>query len=423
MPVSELTSRAAVLKAIEEFDRLGRDAFLTTYGYGRARNWFVQYRGNIYDSKAISGVAYGHQYPDKGPLPSRMFTGGRRTSGATLAKLDFEVVSEGTDPASSLRLLEAYTWEQLGARFGFAPDYLAIAGRMVPRPRYGTLLLITHPEGGRSFDYGDYWDGDDLIYAGRGLNGDQRLDGANLDVAENRRELLLFEYAGPRHLKFRGKAKCVDYWETIAPDRRREDRRLYRFRLRVAPPTQRIQDKPQQRHAPDRIGHRTASSYLARPFNPDRAATVRTKGHSGDPDRQHVLAEQADKAHQATLRHFGLWLAENGWMDIEEVAGATDLMARRLDGHAAYRTLFEVKSITLTNERDRVRGGLAQLLEYRMFLGSQDDQLCLVTSRPISDRRLQLLDSLGIGHAYIEIGDVCVSGTRSSQTIFASSTR
>jgi len=38
MALSELTSRDAVLAAIEEFRRLGREAFLTKYGLGRLAN-------------------------------------------------------------------------------------------------------------------------------------------------------------------------------------------------------------------------------------------------------------------------------------------------------------------------------------------------------------------------------------------------
>jgi hypothetical protein len=44
---------------------------------------------------------------------------------------------------------------------------------MIPRPDLNALLLITHPGGGKSFDYDDYWDGADLMYTGRGKKGDQ----------------------------------------------------------------------------------------------------------------------------------------------------------------------------------------------------------------------------------------------------------
>ena len=70
-----------------------------------------------------------------------------------------------------------------------------IAGGMLGVPG-GPVLLIGHPRGAKSFDYGDRWDGADLIYTGRGQEGDQRFEGPNGDVAENRRAIEVFEGAG-----------------------------------------------------------------------------------------------------------------------------------------------------------------------------------------------------------------------------------
>ncbi len=36
-----------------------------------------------------------------------------------------------------------HTWDHLGERFGFAPDYLGAAGGMISRPDYNALLIIT----------------------------------------------------------------------------------------------------------------------------------------------------------------------------------------------------------------------------------------------------------------------------------------
>jgi hypothetical protein len=63
MSLTDLTPEA-VRQAIAEFDRLGRDSFLNTYGFGRARGYFLVHNGQAYHSKAIAGVA--HQY-----LPGR----------------------------------------------------------------------------------------------------------------------------------------------------------------------------------------------------------------------------------------------------------------------------------------------------------------------------------------------------------------
>src|SRR5690242_19823260 len=58
MAVRDIT-RQAVLSAIAEFHRVGRDTFLETYKFGRALSYFVEYDGKRYDSNAIAGFAHG----------------------------------------------------------------------------------------------------------------------------------------------------------------------------------------------------------------------------------------------------------------------------------------------------------------------------------------------------------------------------
>jgi hypothetical protein len=91
MSFADLSSRAAVLKAIAEFDERGRDAFLAKYHFGPARQYFLEHDGKLYDSKAIVGVAHGYQFPSKGPLSSEDFSGGAHTVQAKLESLDFSV--------------------------------------------------------------------------------------------------------------------------------------------------------------------------------------------------------------------------------------------------------------------------------------------------------------------------------------------
>ncbi|GHI05289.1 hypothetical protein AQI88_23360 [Streptomyces cellostaticus] len=59
MALTDIT-RTEVHKAIEEYDRLGRDAFLRHYGFGRARRYLLLHGGRHYDSKAIVGAAHGY---------------------------------------------------------------------------------------------------------------------------------------------------------------------------------------------------------------------------------------------------------------------------------------------------------------------------------------------------------------------------
>lgn len=91
MSVAHLTSKRAVLAAVREFESLGRERFLSMYGFGHARTYFLDINGRLYDSKAIVGVAYRHQFPKHGPLKPEEFSGGHATVEAKLISLGFSV--------------------------------------------------------------------------------------------------------------------------------------------------------------------------------------------------------------------------------------------------------------------------------------------------------------------------------------------
>jgi hypothetical protein len=422
--ISALTSRDQVLEAIRRFDRLGRKEFLARHGYGPAVRYRLRYRGKLYDSKAIAGVAWGLQHFNDPHQRPASFTGGARSSVPTLKRLGFTIEADATETRGQQSGVAApqlipgttYTWEELGNAFLFPPDYLGLAGGMISRPEQDSLMLITHGEGEGTF-YGDKWDGKDLIYAGRGLTGDQELKGQNRQVAENSRRLYLFEAGGSRKLFFHGIVRCIDRWESTGFDKRGEERRVYRFRLAPVGSHRANRRQPASTATSGSGKARRASSFQPRPFDPDRTPAERRRQSSPpDPESQRVLAEQADQAHQTILRIAGLWLQTRGWTDLEEVDAAVDLQGRLPD--ASGRVLFEIKSIRPHSERTQVRSGLAQLLEYRLFLGSEADRLCLISDQPISEQRLQLLDSLSIAHLYIEQGETYVSGTRASRNLF-----
>lgn len=84
-------NRSAVIQAIDEFDRVGRDAFLEHHGFGRSRAYLLKYDGKHYDSKAILGVAHGYSGGDRLPLRATEFSGGEATVAHTLIGLGFEV--------------------------------------------------------------------------------------------------------------------------------------------------------------------------------------------------------------------------------------------------------------------------------------------------------------------------------------------
>lgn len=93
---SDLTDRASVEWAMAEFDRLGRDAFLSDYGYGEAKEYFVVTNAGRYDSKALFAAAYQHQHGVT--VGSDEISGGKNAAAGRLVELGFEV--EGIDDRS-----------------------------------------------------------------------------------------------------------------------------------------------------------------------------------------------------------------------------------------------------------------------------------------------------------------------------------
>lgn len=85
--------RDNVLAAIDECDAVGRDAFLATYGYGEAKTYHLKYRGNLYDSKAILGVARRYARPDLGAAKRTDFSGGLMQVVPHYERLGFEIVT------------------------------------------------------------------------------------------------------------------------------------------------------------------------------------------------------------------------------------------------------------------------------------------------------------------------------------------
>jgi hypothetical protein len=97
--LSELHDPAAVQAALDECTRLGRQHFLQRYGFSASRDYLVRdpKTGELYDSKAIVGAAFGYRYPGAQPLKPAQFSGGMHTVAAKLQALGFEVVRIGQD--------------------------------------------------------------------------------------------------------------------------------------------------------------------------------------------------------------------------------------------------------------------------------------------------------------------------------------
>ena len=94
MSISLLTRADAVEAAMDEYDELGRQAFLDRYGFGPSRRYFLVRDGRRYDSKAIAGAAVGKEHPSRGALRAGEFSGGEDTVCAKLESLGFKVLRE-----------------------------------------------------------------------------------------------------------------------------------------------------------------------------------------------------------------------------------------------------------------------------------------------------------------------------------------
>lgn len=302
----------------------------------------------------------------------------------------YAAVEGGEEPAEEVDLTPGsiYTWEELSKRFGFEPNYISVAGGMLSRPELDALLLITHAGGARPNEYGDYWDGDELVYTGRGKRGDQKRDGQNRDLGDNRKAVFVFEPDGKRELQFLGQAQCVDEWTERDLDEDEKPRTVLRFQLRFDQAPAKAEEKP------DRANTGSHASRKARPFDPSQAPKApAAPTETADPEETQALREKAVKGHHDLLVALASWLKELGWEEVEEIPLAVDLWAV---APAGSKVIFEAKTVRAGSEGPRIRSAIAQLQEYRFFYGAPEDRLCLVCDRPISGRRVRLLDGLGI---------------------------
>jgi hypothetical protein len=82
-------TRGDVLRAVEEYDRLGAQRFFSDHGFGPAKSYELVVGDRRYPSKAILGVAY--ELATGQRLGSGDFEGGKGGAADVLGKLGFEV--------------------------------------------------------------------------------------------------------------------------------------------------------------------------------------------------------------------------------------------------------------------------------------------------------------------------------------------
>ena len=96
VPLPDVTADD-VVGALDEFDALGRDEFLSKYGFGESRSYFLVHRGKDYDSKAVLGAAHTRRHGVR--LTGADFSGGEATVQKLLEGLGFTV--EVRSPSST----------------------------------------------------------------------------------------------------------------------------------------------------------------------------------------------------------------------------------------------------------------------------------------------------------------------------------
>jgi hypothetical protein len=82
-------SREHVLRAIQEYDRLGPEQFFSAHGFGPSRSYELVWDKRHYPHKAILGTAY--EFATTQRLASGDFEGGKAGAVRVLGKLGFTV--------------------------------------------------------------------------------------------------------------------------------------------------------------------------------------------------------------------------------------------------------------------------------------------------------------------------------------------
>lgn len=228
--LGQLTSPEAVLRAADEHDALGGEAFLAKYGYGPSRVYLLQLNGKSYDSKAIAGVAHGIEHPSLGPLMASQFSGGAAGAARRLERLGFSIVTPaqarppavGDEYATRTEIYDAYYGDRVGGIVRFPGEAIVNVFSDEDGPYADDAPTATEP----------------FEYRGEGRRGDQRLLGGNaqLDHARETRSAIRYWYrpSGGR-FTFVGWAAVLDRTLVWGRDDDARMRTEFAFQLRLVP--------------------------------------------------------------------------------------------------------------------------------------------------------------------------------------------
>ncbi|MGP1170935.1 MULTISPECIES: HNH endonuclease [Serratia] len=205
--IEALSSKESVLKAIEEYKKIGRDEFLKQHEIKRFKKFTLIYNGEKYDIRGISARAYSeqHGYPFKGINADS----GTEKAIQFLKDLGFDIV-ETPHPFEILEKDEVYKRKYLHDLYGGQEQ----GG--ISTPKEFPVIFIFTGETGETHGYKDGWSNNDhFSYTGEGQKGNMQFTKGNKDIRdhkENGKDILLFEYNKKRTgVKFAGLFEC-DSW-------------------------------------------------------------------------------------------------------------------------------------------------------------------------------------------------------------------
>lgn len=133
--IATLTDRNAVEAALEEFDRVGRFAFLEKYGFGEAKEYFLITETGSYDSKAIFAVAYEREHGTR--LSNEDFSGGKQGAAKWLSELGYTI--EGIETKAGRLTFDSF--EAAVHEFKLATANFAAARDFVSGRDFATFYL------------------------------------------------------------------------------------------------------------------------------------------------------------------------------------------------------------------------------------------------------------------------------------------
>lgn len=440
MSLTDLSDPAAVTKALDEYDALGREKFLGKYGFRDARTYFVLRDQKGYPSKAIAAAAHGHQQGRA--LTANEFSGGEATVASKLETLGFKILRANQE--WHYRIDDIAVRSEIHGTYGGSTQ-----GGIEPSGSTPNVIIYTDPEQGakHGYDY-DGWDANDpnvFYYTGEGQVGDQTFKDGNKAILEHDaagRAIRLWETIdndrtaplGGKRQKYLGEfyldpSPSLAYRFAPAPDREGSTRDVIVFRLiragevpsGAAPappatgehaqaPTPSIPDVPQPdvSEAPASTGTADAPSAPGHPTEPtdfsgDAEVTIvdseRNEVHEFEVAPTTGRLAKRDEARM--VGQFEAWLAnrthQTRRLRIKIPGERHELVTDTFDTTAG--VLYEAKS---KSDRASVRLAIGQLLDYLRFVPQASGSI-LLPDEPTADVK-RLIHSVGFSVTYRKLG-------------------